>query len=183
MGWTEYSATHFKKGKVDRLEECRNILNRDNIVCDGLVGSTYYCAYRNGKDVIGLVVLTSVRDKYLFAYKDMDETMLPYYYDCPLKVLKALTSTDNENAIKWREECMKQRLEKGNRVNLSKLPIGSFVEVTIPYETTYFSKGEKVILEKIKYRKTSTWITKTHTIRFTNRFMSRCVNENAVKVL
>ncbi len=45
------------------------------------------------------------RDRYNFCYKDMDESMGPYYYDCPAKILDLLTPTDNEHANKWRAHC------------------------------------------------------------------------------
>ncbi len=44
-------------------------------------------------------------------YKSMDETMLPYYYNCPRRILEVLTSTTNASALEWRFRCY-QRLEK-----------------------------------------------------------------------
>lgn len=37
-----------------------------------------------------------------FGYKDMDETMGPYMFNCPKTILDLLTPTDNEYANKWR---------------------------------------------------------------------------------
>lgn len=40
-----------------------------------------------------------------FGYKAMDETMHPFYYDCPLRVLDKLSPTINESALEWRTRC------------------------------------------------------------------------------
>jgi len=63
-----------------------------------------------------------VKGDYNFGYKDMDETMGPYSYDCPRSILDKLTPTDHEYALKWRREC-ERRLELNAR-----LKPGSVVE-------------------------------------------------------
>lgn len=40
-----------------------------------------------------------------FCYKDMDETMGPYYHNCPERILKLLTPTDRLYAQDWRDAC------------------------------------------------------------------------------
>lgn len=40
-----------------------------------------------------------------FCYKDMDESMGPYYTNCPERILKLLTPTEHEYAKSWRAEC------------------------------------------------------------------------------
>lgn len=54
-----------------------------------------------------MVALLDYQPKYNFnfQYKVMDETMLPYYYDCPESILNLLTETTNENANVWRASC------------------------------------------------------------------------------
>ena len=47
------------------------------------------------------------KDYWNFGYKDMDETMGPCYYNCPEKILRILSPTTNEYAIKWRKKCWK----------------------------------------------------------------------------
>lgn len=44
-------------------------------------------------------------DGFIFAYKDMDETVGPYEIDCPEAILSLLGPTDYPNAIEWRERC------------------------------------------------------------------------------
>ena len=45
-------------------------------------------------------------------YKDIDETMMPYCFDCPQKILKQLTPTDNEYAKQWRSLCEQWQYRK-----------------------------------------------------------------------
>ena len=135
MGWTGYTAHYYKNGKVDRKAECDAYfmegLNEGHfeIVKSSMVGSTYYAAVRNLKkcvgtnedgwgiyedlpeseqEVRGFVFLTQVKDGELY-YKDMTESMLPYYFDCPKSIIKVLSPTDNENANIWRNKCLEKK--------------------------------------------------------------------------
>ncbi len=40
-----------------------------------------------------------------FGYKDMEESMGPYERECPERILKLLTPTDNQHAQEWRKDC------------------------------------------------------------------------------
>ena len=53
---------------------------------------------------------------YRWGYKDMDESMEPYVYTCPLKFLDASTC-DNPGAIAWREDC---RIEHAKKAAIAK---------------------------------------------------------------
>ena len=142
MGWLEYQATHYKNGKVDRKAEMDAIYNWEDevrgaeVVKSAMVGSTYYAAIRsfnktNGFECITAVVcLTSTNNKsyYNFAYKDMDETMGPYKFDCPKTILDLLPPTDNEYALAWRNACRENLAKKKDKDVLSKLPIGTEIE-------------------------------------------------------
>ena len=46
-------------------------------------------------------------DAFNFGYKDMDETMGPYMFNCPNTILDLLTDTphDNESSREWRKAC------------------------------------------------------------------------------
>ena len=45
-------------------------------------------------------------DRYVFAYKSMDESMGPCEDDCPEAILALLGSTTSESAIDWRRWCL-----------------------------------------------------------------------------
>lgn len=161
MGWTSYNAKFYKNGKVDRKAECDSIFENDatcELVESSMRGSVYYAAVKLLKKYVGsdedgksvyedltepsisaYVILTSVdnSDYFNFAYKDMHETMGPFQYDCPQKILDLLTPTDNEFANKWREECRKL---KENKNDLGKLKVGDSVKCTINGEEMVFTK-------------------------------------------
>jgi hypothetical protein len=48
------------------------------------------------------------RSHHNICYKDMDETMAPYFYNCPARILDLLTPTDNDAANAWRRTCREQ---------------------------------------------------------------------------
>lgn len=177
MGWTEYHATHYKKGKVDRKAECDAYfmegLNRGyyDVLKSSMVGSTYYAAVKQlkkcgGKDdkgeyiytdipeneqqVFAVVFLTStnMKDYYNFAYKPMDETVGPYQYDCPKSILDLLTPTENEYANEWRKKCCENIAKKKDKNSFGKLPVGTIIKVVMPYDTKYFRAGQEVYLQK-----------------------------------
>lgn len=128
MGW---SFTHKQKGEklFDFFSREFNHENGKVLDC-ATKNMVAYIAYefipkRNEetmkKEVGALVCLLKyVKDEYNFGYKDMDETMGPYYHDCPKRILDLLTPTDNVTALKWREECSKtNNIKKGDKIRLS----------------------------------------------------------------
>ena len=156
MGWTWQQAKHYRRGKIDRKAECDAYFSGINADCyivekSAMIGTVYYAAVRiignhNFKDntsvpipeesqiVFAAVFQTSTndRDYYNFGYKDMDETMLPCFYDCPVRILKLLTPTDNANANEWRHRCMeaaaKKKAERSDPNSLDNLPVGTVIK-------------------------------------------------------
>lgn len=204
MGWTGIHATHYNKKGIDRKAECDAYfmegLNRSNyeVLKSAMVGSVYYAAVKalkrygdkneNGErtivdvpvdeqQVFAVVFLTSVnnKDHFNFSYKDMDETVGPCYYDCPKGILDLLTPTDNKWANEWRAKCY-ERLEKKKNPNaLNNLPIGTIIQVTMPFDTTYFKEGDIVQLRKDKsyYSNRTRWYVVQRAIRFTSGLMKQ----------
>ena len=204
MGWTGIHATHYNKKGIDRKAECDAYfmegLNRSNyeVLKSAMVGSVYYAAVKalkrysdkneNGKrtivdvpideqQVFAVVFLTSInsKDYFNFSYKDMDETVDPCYYDCPKGILDLLTPTDSKWANNWRIKC-RERLEKKKNPNaLNNLPIGTIIQVTMPFDTTYFKEGDIVKLRKDKsYRSNRTsWYVVQRAIKFTSGLMKQ----------
>lgn len=153
MGWTYQTATHYKKGKIDRKAECDQLFNQPmvslscadhigkyEVLKSAMVGSTYYAAVKKTKyatesepeevNVFAVIVLTNVKsDKYCnFGYKDMSESMGPYKYDCPKGILDLLDPTDNEYALEWRKKCREKLVQKKSPDALNNLPIGSKIK-------------------------------------------------------
>lgn len=185
MGWTSYHATHYKNGRIDRKTECDAYfmegLNRGyyDVLKSSMVGSVYYAAVKplkryskddvgnniivdipiNEQQVFGAIFLTSTdsKDYFNFSYKDMDETVGPYCYDCPKGILDLLTPTDSVWANNWRAKC-RERLEKKKNPNaLSKLPEGSVIKVVLPFDTQRHKEGDEVTLTKIRWGKRCKW--------------------------
>lgn len=111
MGWLYKNKPKFVK-VMDFLKQEFN-----NEYCEVIDGSvvkyrTAYLACRSTKtgEVFGLVCLLNYRrgDLYNFGYKDMEESMLPFSFDCPKRILSLLTEPMNEEAKAWRAICKKE---------------------------------------------------------------------------
>ena len=174
---------------VDRKAECDAYfmegLNRGyyDVLKSSMVGSVYYAAVKplqryskdddgneiivdiptNEQQVFGVVFLTSTdsKDYFNFSYKEMDETVGPCYYDCPKGILDLLTPTDSEWANNWRAKCRERLEEKKNPNSLSKLPEGTIIQVTMPFDTRFYKEGDVVKLTKIKYGKRCKWFARS----------------------
>jgi hypothetical protein len=72
-----------------------------------------------------------------FGFKDMDESVYPYCFHCPERILRLLTPTGNKNAQRWREAYWKNIHKRSAR---PKLKPGDLV--LFP-EEIHFSSGEK----------------------------------------
>lgn len=80
---------------------------------------------------------------YNFGYKDMEESMGPYYYDCPAKILNMLSPVDiayagspqsAQSAARWRQACWDRLGHKA-----PKMAIGRMVRFANPIR---FTTGE-----------------------------------------
>ena len=173
MGWTSYHAKYYKNGKVDRQAECdahwEKGLNAGHyqVVRSAMHGSVYYAAVRSllqrvddhfeplpeeEQTVFGVVLLTKsqMRDYNNFSYKGMDETCDPAYYDCPARILKLLSPTDNPSALEWRSKCRIKHQSKNDPRSLDKLPAGTKIKFNLQCDSRAGKTGDAVICTKIK---------------------------------
>lgn len=107
MGWVSY---YRAKGETDRTHFERELLSGPDyeIAQCASINRVFYAAVRtiSTGEVWALVVLMRwTRGRFNFAYKDLDETMGPAEADAPAAVLDALTPTDHEYALEWRQRC------------------------------------------------------------------------------
>lgn len=135
MGWV---FMHRPKGIPERewMTEHEKLLDDTKIHAIGTKLGTTYVAYEvQPGEVIALTILTQYdRNSYMnWGYKPQDETMGPWETDAPRKVLEALTPTDNETAIRWREKAW-AKLER--REAAAKVRKGSVVRFTQPLRFT-----------------------------------------------
>lgn len=149
MGWFEQEAKYFDKhGHVDRKKCMRAEFSDEGcILKDAMVGSTYYAATRLADGNVSIFVgLTSVREKYYFAYKPMDASMGPCKYDCPESILKLNTLHDGYTD-EWIAKCRELRAKKNEWEKLQKKV--SVLRVTLPWDTTrFYRSGDVVTLTK-----------------------------------
>lgn len=180
---------------VDRKSECDNMLNdnmvdRDNkiigkfeVLKSSMVGSVYYAAVKRThfatettpeySKVFAAIFLTSTssKDYFNFSYKDMDESVGPYYYDCPKGILDLLTPTDNELANNWRMKCREELDKKKNPNALSNLPEYTVIKVVLPFDTQRHSKGDEITLTKRKWGRSCKWFVNGSNCYFTAGLM------------
>jgi hypothetical protein len=89
------------------------------------------------REIVGVVMLTGTRKNgRYFAYKMMDETVGPNYYDCPQSILELLTPTTVPYAVAWRQKCK----ERNEKIKHGDLPVGSIIE--------FVKNGKKFTLTK-----------------------------------
>lgn len=141
MGWTSYrinkSATIDQTLRQEFTQSGNNTRPAWDVMQSATVGAVWYAAMRRTDydtstpdgstrervTYYGMVCLTERRtprgsDRTEFAYKDMDETMLPFYYDCPARILDFLDThapATEGNAQAWRARCRQRLAEKNQR--------------------------------------------------------------------
>lgn len=153
MGWTSYPVSWcaYRNGRVDRKAEIDKVYSGEDehtswkVLRSAMVSTVWYGAVeRKNKDtgesrVFAGVCLTSLSHGE-FWYKDMDESVMPYYFDCPKSILGLLTPTEYSSAIEWREKCWQRAKKKAEKSSLGKLPIGTVIEFEIDGKTRRFRK-------------------------------------------
>jgi hypothetical protein len=125
MGWTfSYSA----REKDQIIKECTG-LGTDTLKCidQSCSGGQLWTVWEqdDGRLILILFLLQKDRREGVWGYKDMDESMHPYYYDCPQKFLDMVPVA----CAKWREEVKlhKQRVQ-ARRDMFKRLKVGSVVK-------------------------------------------------------
>lgn len=101
MGYLVYRAT--KAEAVQR--ELSDLQAHCTLLDSRLIGTRlWFLAERNGIRWIGLTLIeSSGRD---VAVKHMDESVGPYYYDCPLSYLRNASAPQGDYAGPWREKVL-----------------------------------------------------------------------------
>lgn len=114
---------------------------------DGVDGATFA--------VVCLVAWNPrAKDGFVFAYKDMDETMGPNEAECPERILALLGETDHASALDWRRRCLDRLAQRSTR------PLEHGMHIRLPrtmkftdgHEGTDFivhKRGRKIALAKL----------------------------------
>ena len=131
MGWTFKEKPLNVREDLDRSLTWANESGARRVLDSAIVNRTeYYAAVEwvrpdGTREVWCAVFLLKfhprARDGLTFGYKDMSEEMGPYAWRCPVRILDALTPTENAHANGWRAKC---REYHARRAALPKLAEG-----------------------------------------------------------
>jgi hypothetical protein len=100
---TWYNRKKEGESMIDYITRVEGI-DRDRIVDHAIRIDAAYLAIKAGWGVVGVVVKID-RHRGEIGLKWMDESMIPFYYDCPDRILDKLTPTPYQHAVDWREKC------------------------------------------------------------------------------
>lgn len=115
---------HTTKQIIGSIEsEIREELQGLDIIDFALRSNAAYAAIRrDGKVEAAVIKYNKEGDS--ITTKVMHECEMPYYFDCPKRILNKLSPTLNQHAIEWRERCKakasKARLKIGQKIKLDK---------------------------------------------------------------
>ena len=128
MGWTfPHSTTTKARLKEEILSDYRHHPNW-KILKTALVGSCFWMALHSLKtDEKFIVLYLMEKHDGVYGYKDMDETMHPFFYNCPLSLLDLTTSPKNE-ANPWRR-AMRANAARVAMRKITPIKVGDFVTV------------------------------------------------------
>lgn len=148
MGWTALNKP--KEMTVEQFFRTEYFGEKSTILKSALKNMReFYAAVKTGDKVWAFVALIDTKkqkgDWTNFAYKDMDETCYPYYFNCPAKILDLLSPTDNESAQKWRKTCREKLAAK------KQLVPGMLIKFERPI---HFTNGDELqVFELVKGQK------------------------------
>ncbi|WP_323016437.1 hypothetical protein [Castellaniella sp.] len=128
MGWMYSPSWRTKQELVAHLAENRG--GKCTVIKHSTVGNHWWAVFEwkeTGRRFIVLCLLSSGREDG-WGYKDMDESMGPFYYDCPLGFLKIAGEPANNNAKLWREKVIEYHANKA-RIRAAKPSVGDVLEV------------------------------------------------------
>lgn len=131
---TQYLDAQFTFGRAATDDQPAHGYRVLESACPG--NRVYYAAVQRSDDgvagqISAVVCLVrwnpKAKDGFVFAYKDMSESMGPNEADCPLRVLERLTSTNNPVSLDWRRRCF-ATIRRRSR----KLPDGALIRFPEP---------------------------------------------------
>lgn len=130
MGWLFCSPS--KQDMVRKLKTDGYLFDPEKatILKTATVGNALWMAVKRrdtGEVFISLSLLSQHNKQW--GHKDLDESVHPYYYDCPLSLLELATEPVDEQAAEWRER-VRERAIRVNRARAAKRAIttGSTVQ-------------------------------------------------------
>jgi hypothetical protein len=126
MGWMSSEAWPTRKALKDYLKSGREFSPGVEILGSGGSGNELWMAIKGGETSYLVLFLLGSCGYNEWGYKDMTESMGPYYYGCPLKLLDLVPETNPEWRKDVREHHGKRKAEaKAKRELKKKLRVGA----------------------------------------------------------
>ena len=118
MGWTSYrTGDTFEEAIRNDIAQYPYVVRKVHVHSrqaedDHMNDAEVYAAVQHPKGhTFGLVVImfdVMENERRELYYKDMDESMEPFYYNCPTEIINMLSPTENEHAKRWRLKCLQR---------------------------------------------------------------------------
>lgn len=117
MGTTSEYVNFKKSSRAELKRFLEDINNQENdkvsnkVIYQSVRSNVAYQAVEiitkldNTRKVVACIIKFGFKGNEIF-YKTMDESMHPYYYEAPLKLITLLTPTENEHALEWRDKVL-----------------------------------------------------------------------------
>lgn len=137
MGWMLSYSWPNKKVLVNYLTSPRRLGDNNKLLASSVRGNHHWYVVEradSGERFIGLDLMSFKKGE--GGYKDMCESMGPYYYDCPLKFLKMVPVANAE----WRE---KVRAFHSMKKNAPQFTTGDRVVYSNVVYSLHYSMGRK----------------------------------------
>ena len=176
MGWI-YTQKESNISASKYIKDNLLVWNTPNVkynVLDGGVVKfrTYYGAVQRIDEISGecrvfaVVIMLDYnhRDTYNFGYKDMDESCGPCQAECPERILKLLTPTENEYANEWRKRCMNNIKARKSVPKITPNTVLNYSGKTYTVIRDLGRKGYIVNCENLTYRMKNTQVAKAQII-------------------
>ena len=142
MGWLFSPSYGSPKGVVEHMEkQCQRVgwkVLKHAFTCYGR--RAWIALEKEGKSFI-LLLMIDKHDGW-WGYKDIEESMGPCYYDCPLSLLDMTTGNDHDASIEWRKGVRERHATRQARRLASKA-------VKVGDRVTVYGKAYQII-ERIK---------------------------------
>lgn len=175
MGTTgihKYDCIRNAKGNIDKkatLDHEFSIYGDERVIKSAMAGGNYYAVLEwtnNGVLRRMLAVVKCSTDKDYFYYKEMDDTMAPYFYDCPKSILDLADELVpcNESydphgwAAEWREKCRENLVKKRNPLAFANVKYGDSILWNVPKGIGWSEDIEGKTLRLKKVRGKRCWV-------------------------
>lgn len=115
MGWTYPYETTTRESLVSYLRRPQRFGDKLELVQACTKGNRHWYLVRvkeTGLHFIGLDLMQGTRGESSWGYKDMDESVAPFYYDVPITYLDAPTDESVGHTAEWRARVRRYHAEQ-----------------------------------------------------------------------